>query len=100
MDETLGHVAYEARKPLFLDLPAAAPEGFRPSEETARRIDEAVRGLIMGLFARTSRLLQANRAVLERCAQRLLEKETLEEAELRELTGDLQPESGPARAAA
>jgi cell division protease FtsH len=100
MDETLGHVAYEARRPLFLDLPAAAPEGFRPSEETARRIDEAVRGLIMGIFARTSRLLQANRAVLERCAQRLLEKETLEEAELRELTHDLQPESGAARAAA
>ena len=68
--------------------------------ETARRIDEAGRCLIMGLFARTSRLLQANRAVLERCAQRLLEKETLEEAELRELTRDLQPESGPARAAA
>ena len=39
------------------------------------------------------RLLQKHRAVLDRIAAALLDKETLDKEELRELTGDVEPES-------
>jgi cell division protease FtsH len=59
------------------------------SEHTARRIDDAVRNLVMGVFERTYKLLEANRDVLERTARALLEKETLDEAAIAELTQGL-----------
>jgi ATP-dependent Zn protease len=41
---------------------------------------------------RTTRILQANRHVLERCSQELLLLETLDTQALKQLTGDLVPE--------
>jgi cell division protease FtsH len=63
------------------------PGGCPVSESTQQRIDEAVRGIVMGAFDRAIALLQTHREVLERCARELLVKETLDEAALRELTG-------------
>jgi cell division protease FtsH len=55
------------------------------SEETAREIDKEIRGLIDGTYERVRRLLTDDRAVLEVLAKRLLEKEVVDEAELREI---------------
>jgi cell division protease FtsH len=43
----------------------------------------------MGVFERAYGILEANRAVLERCAQELLARETLDENDIRRLTADL-----------
>jgi cell division protease FtsH len=97
MDEGLGYVAYEAPPARFLDLPAESMAGSRTSPATQQRIDDAVRAIVMDAFARTTRLLQQRRELLERCARALLANETLDEAALRALTTDLkiEPESGP-----
>jgi len=90
MDEQIGFVVYESSQPGFLGKNAELPMGgCRVSEQTAQGIDEAVRTLIQSQFERATALLQMNRATLERCAKNLLEKETLEEEELAELTADL-----------
>jgi cell division protease FtsH len=46
-----------------------------------------VRQIVQAAFERTVTLLMKRRDILERTARRLLEKETLEEDELRELVG-------------
>ncbi|HYH78148.1 MAG TPA: ATP-dependent zinc metalloprotease FtsH [Longimicrobium sp.] len=55
------------------------------SEETAREIDNEIRGLIDGTYERVRRILTEDRGVLEALALRLLEKEVVDEAELREI---------------
>ncbi len=98
MDEELGYVVYDAQTNRFLDTPAAPPPGgCQISEATQRRIDAAVRELVMAGFARATAVLSANRAVLERAAAELQRQETLDEAALRKLTADLRP--NPAAAA-
>lgn len=91
MDEDLGYVAYEPARQQMLDLPAGMlPRDNSASEDTQRRIDNAIRRLVMDGFDRASTILSANREVLERGARSLLEKETLDEAALRDLSAQLQ----------
>jgi cell division protease FtsH len=86
MDPELGHVRYEEDPARFLGpLAALGAPRHDYSEDTARRIDKAVRGLVDDAFARALRLLTARRATLDEGARRLLERETLGEAELRAL---------------
>ncbi len=90
MDEDLGHVAYEAQRPAFLDTAVGmAPSSPAVSPETQRRIDEAIRAITGQAFERATTILQDNRAVLECSARELLEHETLDEAAIRALTTDL-----------
>jgi hypothetical protein len=42
------------------------------AESTRARIDQAIRDIVMGVFERAYRILDINRAVLERCARELL----------------------------
>jgi cell division protease FtsH len=91
MDESLGYIAYEAQRPPFLDVPALASGGCPRSPETQARIDEAVRRIVMDAFERACAILQQHRALLERCARELLQRETLDEAQLRALTAELRP---------
>jgi len=89
MSERLGHIALEKDGRSFLS-PNPLADGGREraySDETASAIDDEVRGIVDGVFERTVGLLRERRAVLERTARRLLEKETLDERELAELTG-------------
>jgi cell division protease FtsH len=84
MVQGLGPVAYEEERPPFLG--GALPQGHREySEATAREIDVAVRDIIDAVYQKTLAILRRNRAALEAWAQKLLEKETLVEAELEEL---------------
>ena len=81
MDEGLGYVAFDPLRAHMLDLPdALAPRAPAVAQDTQRQIDEAVRGIVMDGFQRASNILAANRPVLERGAQALLEQETLDEA--------------------
>jgi len=90
MDETLGYVVYEPERPSFLgNLPSAAPNERHFSEATAEVIDAAMKSIVHAVFNRATAILTANRDVLERCVAALLEKETLNEDELRALTRDL-----------
>ena len=87
MVEKLGHVAYEAERPLFLGIPQSLPHGRDYSEETARDIDRAVRQLVEEAFQTATAVLSDRRELLERGAQELLQKETLGEEDLRKLFG-------------
>ncbi len=90
MDEGLGYVALEVQRASMLDLPAALGQGGPAlSEQTLRRIDEAIRSIVMGAFERATAILGSNREVLERGAQALLAQETLDEPAIRGLTADL-----------
>ena len=91
MDEDLGFVAFEPQRQQMLDLPIGMlPHGSPVSEDTQRRIDTAIRGIVMGGFDRATAILSAHRDVLERGARALLEKETLEDADIRALQSELQ----------
>ena len=89
MDEGLGYIAFEAQRPRFLDTPELAHGGCRLAESTQARIDQAIRDIVMGVFERAYRILDINRAVLERCARELLARETLDESDIRQLTQGL-----------
>ncbi|HEV3007684.1 MAG TPA: ATP-dependent zinc metalloprotease FtsH, partial [Burkholderiales bacterium] len=88
MVKDLGHVTYEEERPAFLGGPL--PMGHREySEETAREIDVAVRAIVKTAYEKALGILKREKALLERWAQKLLEKETLVEAELDELRGSI-----------
>ncbi|EID2896291.1 TPA: ATP-dependent zinc metalloprotease FtsH [Escherichia coli] len=89
MDEGLGYIAFEAQRPRFLYTPELAHGGCRVAESTQARIDQAIRDIVMGVFEHAYRILDINRAVLERCARELLARETLDESDIRQLTQGL-----------
>jgi cell division protease FtsH len=74
------------------------PQGHREySEETAREIDVAVRDIVKSCYDKAIAILGRERATLERWAVKLLEKETLADAELGELKralGSAHPQPG------
>src|SRR6266853_1344403 len=87
MSDKLGNVAYDRDPQTLLtgsDLPSP-PHERDYAEKTAATVDDEVRALVEKAFQRALDLLKERRAVLDRTAQRLLEKETLEEAELTQL---------------
>ena len=53
------------------------------SEETAREIDQEIKSIIDQLFQQTKTLLQDKKGILERLTERLLEKEIIENEELK-----------------
>ena len=100
MSEKLGNVAYDRDPRTFLtgpDLPPP-PRDRDYAEKTAATVDEEVRAIVEKAFQRALDLLRERRAVLDRTARRLLETETLEEAELAQLVN--QPQSRSSQAAA
>src|SRR5207302_2443477 len=81
MVEGLGHVAYEEERAPFLGGPL--PQGHREySEETAREIDVAVRGIVERAYEKALGIPRKHQAALGAWAQKLPEKETLAESEL------------------
>ena len=90
MDPAIGFVVYEENQQTFIGQHGPGVSGCMISDSTAQQIDASVRKIIDDTFAVTLKIMDSNRAVLERCAKALLEKETLLEKELAELTSDLQ----------
>jgi cell division protease FtsH len=86
MVEKLGQVTFEEAPNNFLGTPGPSYGQERKySEETAREIDTAVRDIVQQAFDKALGILRSRRAILERTAQKLLEKETLTEADLKAL---------------
>jgi cell division protease FtsH len=94
MDPALGNVSYESDRSTFLNVPPSFQER-RYSEDTAREIDRAVREAVDKSWKRAVEVLTVRREVLEKGAQALLEKETLDENELAQLFGIPVPKTGP-----
>jgi cell division protease FtsH len=86
MAEKLGAVSYEGERSAFLGGQITERNY---SEETAREIDCAVRELIKSAFDRATGIIRANRELMEEWVQRLLEKETLGEEDLKVLAGSV-----------
>ncbi len=96
MSEKLGRVALYKDQRSFL-IPSqitACPQPRDYGEATADAIDRDVRTIVDGAFERMIRLLKDRRDLLERTARRLLEKETLEDADPAALSGT-RAEVGP-----
>ncbi len=90
MEERLGHVAYETdRAPLLGTQERQTYLERQFSEQTAREIDESVKSIVEAGFETARKILEGNRKLLEDCAARLIEKETLTENDLTTMTRDL-----------
>ncbi|HYX64505.1 MAG TPA: ATP-dependent zinc metalloprotease FtsH [Burkholderiales bacterium] len=97
MVKALGPVAYEDERPPFLGGPM--PQGHREySEATAREIDVAVREIVEAVYQKARAILLREKALLERWAERLLQKETLGDSELAEMQRGLSAGAAPSPA--
>ncbi|MBI2970229.1 MAG: ATP-dependent metallopeptidase FtsH/Yme1/Tma family protein [Gammaproteobacteria bacterium] len=82
----LGQVTYESEPQQFLGgAPAPGWMERRYSEDSARRIDEAVRELVDGAFEKAQSILRAKREILDETAAELMQKETLSGEDLSRL---------------
>ncbi len=89
MSDRLGMVQLAGRENPYLAGGAAWPGGGGSSlsEETARTIDEEVQRIITECHVEATRLLELHRGALDALAAALLERETLGEKEILEVTG-------------
>jgi cell division protease FtsH len=87
MSETLGPVSYEKQRQSFLQGAEGWPQQRTYSEDTARAMDEEVRSLVKSVRDRTREILLADRDLLERLSQELLEKEVITRDDLRRIMG-------------
>jgi cell division protease FtsH len=97
MDDELGNVSYEEERRSFLSPTELPMQTLRKySEETAREIDRAIRELVGQAFLRARGILETNRDPLDESAALLLQKETLEDEELKAIAGRVRAASLPA----
>jgi cell division protease FtsH len=84
MSDALGPVAFKGRnRQRFLEVPGLEPEPF--AEETARQIDSEIKQLVVEAHTRASDILRDRRSILGTLAERLMEQEVVEGAEVRTL---------------
>jgi cell division protease FtsH len=84
MSGSLGPIAYgQKEEPIFLGKEIARHKDY--SEDTARGIDKEVRAIVEAGLARANELLTEHRAELELLAKTLVQKETLDDNQIREL---------------
>jgi cell division protease FtsH len=84
MSEKLGYVTFEKEKgPLFLPSPFSSAREY--SEDTAKQIDEEVKKIIDESHQKIKEILMAKRDKLEDLARFLMEKEVVEEEDLKRI---------------
>jgi len=84
MSEKMGYVTFEKeKKPLFLSGPLGSSKEY--SEDTAKKIDEEVKKIVDETYHRAKEILTTKKNELDQLAQLLLEKEVVEEADLRKI---------------
>lgn len=94
MSKKLGYVTFEReRKPLFMDLGPSFGGAKDYSEETAREIDDEIKGIVDEAREKVQAMLSEKKSLLHKVARTLLEKETIEGNELRELISNHSNES-------
>jgi len=92
MSDKLGAVQYgERAEHIYLGRDITRNDSY--SEETAREIDNEVKRIVTGCKEKATTLLTENRAMLDKLANELLEKETLDVAYIRQLLGLPDPHS-------
>lgn len=82
MSDELGHVSYE-EGPNYLGDRSSNYLSSKYSAETANLIDKIVKDLVGAAFERALKTLKDNKSLLKQSAAELLEKETLNEEELK-----------------
>lgn len=82
MSDALGNVAYDRDQSAYLQPGFPMPQSRNYSEDTANKVDLAVRTLVDQALERAIKILDKNRAVLDKAAEQLLETETLNQPEL------------------
>lgn len=88
MNELLGPVAYEQDRAGFLaEIGAPAQLERHYSEDTACKIDRAIRELVEQAFGKAIDILQKKRQTLDAGAGKLLQQETMVEQDLIQLAG-------------
>ncbi|MHB1169637.1 MAG: ATP-dependent zinc metalloprotease FtsH [Longimicrobiales bacterium] len=85
MSEELGMVQLAPRENRYLGV--AGYDGRQHSEATGEKVDEEVRRIIQECHDEALRLLKAHRRELDALAEALLERETLDERQILEVTG-------------
>jgi cell division protease FtsH len=94
MSDDLGPLTYgKKEEQIFLGREIAQNRDF--SEETARQIDLAVKGIINNAVNKVTQLLSDNRDVLDRMTEELLEKETIVLEDIEMMIRDLRPGQYP-----
>jgi cell division protease FtsH len=84
MSEKLGYVTFEKEKnPLF--LPSSLSSAREYSEDTAKQIDEEVKKIIDEAQQKVKEILTAKKDQLEELARLLMEKEVVEEQDLKRI---------------
>jgi len=85
MSESLGYVTFEKeKKPLF--LPSSVFSSTKEySEDTARKIDEEIKKIVDQTYQKAKEILINKRDKLDELARLLLEKEVVEEADLKRI---------------
>jgi cell division protease FtsH len=90
MSETLGYVTFEKEKrPLFLPSSFFASKEY--SEDTARQIDAEVKKIIDETYGRVKGIILSQKDKLTELAHLLLEKEVVEEADLKKIVHPASP---------
>jgi cell division protease FtsH len=86
MSKSLGPIAYgQKEEPIFLGKEIARHKDY--SEETAQHIDEEVHNIVESGLKQAMELLREHKEHLDLLAATLLEKETLDDNQIRELLG-------------
>jgi cell division protease FtsH len=86
MAEELGPVTYgQEDEPIFLGKEIARHKDY--SEDTARRIDKAVKEILDDARGRADEILRTHKGELKKLADALLDQETLVDEEIRSLLG-------------
>ncbi|MFH1836822.1 MAG: ATP-dependent zinc metalloprotease FtsH [Candidatus Omnitrophota bacterium] len=86
MSERLGHLTFGKRhEQIFLGRDISEERNY--SEDTAKIIDEEVKNIIDGCYEIARSKMSENKDKLDILAEKLIEKETLEENEVREILG-------------
>jgi cell division protease FtsH len=88
MTDELGFVAYQETTSPFLDI----KDGFSHTafaDETAKEIDECVKRMIMAAYNRAFNFLKDHKHILIEAAHQLMERETLNEEELKSIFHEL-----------
>jgi cell division protease FtsH len=91
MEPKLDHVAFDNDRGSFLGPAGTAYPQRQYGDDTAREIDCAVRKNVLTAFERAVQILRDNRELLERSSRMLLERETLDDANLTQLFADVKP---------
>jgi cell division protease FtsH len=85
MSESLGLVAFERDREAFYLQTTAFPSGQGYSEETSREIDAEIKRIVDEAHQRARKILKKKKAILNKVARILLEKEVITGDELKRL---------------